>query len=209
MKYLLITEGASDRMLLRPIEWLLDAYCAVDYAGEWANPSVLETGRRDLATRLAECARSFPCDLAFVHRDVDVATTAERRQEINDAVVASGYAVPVVCAIPVRMTEAWFLFSEQAIKRAADNPGSSIRLGLPTSAEAQRRADPKAILETALVEASELAGRKLDSFKRDLGRRKGLVASHTDDFSALRLHQSFVEFEQELIERLRGMGCLR
>lgn len=209
MRYSLITEGPTDRILGRPIDWLLDLHCVGDYSGEWANPNALLNPSRDLQTRLANCKTSYPCDVAFVHRDSDTAGRAHRVTEITDAVAASGYSAKVICTVPVRMTEAWFIFNEDAIRRAADRPRSNVNLALPTNAEAERRADPKLILENALVAASELSGRKLKSFRADLGRRKALVATHIDDFSPLRDQPAFRNFENDVKNALRELGRLR
>ncbi len=209
MRYTLITEGSSDRLLLSPIEWLLDLHCAIEFSGEWVDPGALENNSRELATRLQQAQQYYPCDLAFVHRDVDVFTYDVRRREIVGAVEDSRYAAPVVCTIPVRMTEAWFLFCEEAIRRAADRPSSRIDLRLPTPRELQRRADPKAILNAALVTASETSGRKAAEFRRDLSRRKALVASYIVDYSPLRRHESFVSFERDLRNILDECGWAR
>ena len=198
MHYMLISEGKDDRMLLGPIDWLLGQHCSVEYSGDWANPAALEDSSRELSVRLSQVGRFYPCDLAFVHRDTDTFTYEDRHTEITAALVRSGYGVPVICAIPVRMTEAWFLFDAAAIRRAADKPRSVTQLNLPNHTEAQRRADPKRILEDALVVASELSGRKLDQFKKDIGRRKALVSNHIDDYSSLRAQSAFLKFESDL-----------
>ncbi|HZP66911.1 MAG TPA: hypothetical protein VFB32_11435 [Rudaea sp.] len=204
MRYLLVAEGSDDRMLFGPIEWLLDVHCSVPYRGEWANPAVLENPSRDLPTRLAQVKRFFPCDLAFVHRDVDTFTYDDRASEINRAIASADYSVPVICTIPVRMTEAWFLFNEAAIKQAADRPSSRAQLRLPSHAEVQRRADPKDILTRALIEASDLSGRRLRQFSNDISRRKMLVSNLISDYSPLRAHQSFTKFEADLKQILQA-----
>lgn len=193
-------------MLFGPIEWLLTQHCRDGFGGEWANPGALQDRSRDLNVRFAQVAMAYQCDLAFVHRDTDTFSYSDRHTEISDALSLSGYSSPAVCVIPVRMTEAWFLFDEQAIRRAAGNLNSRARLNLPSHAEAQRRADPKSLLEEALVTASELSGRKLEQFRRDIGRRKRLVSTHINDYSELRAHESFRSLESELVAILRLLG---
>ncbi|UOV01497.1 hypothetical protein [Pseudoxanthomonas mexicana] len=206
MDYVLVTEGGDDRMLNAPIEWLLEQHCEAPFSGEWANPGALEDPSRDLSIRLAQVQRFYPADLYFVHRDTDTFDRARRLGEINDAVRACGFFKPYVCAIPVRMTEAWFLFSEPAIRKASGRGQGQVQLRLPTAAEAERRADPKLILEEKLVLASELSGRKLAQFRSDMGRRKSLVATGIEDFSPLRQHQSFRSFEADLVAALVAGG---
>lgn len=199
LNYLLVSEGSDDRMLHKPIEWLLDQHCGVPYAGQWANPAALSDNSRKLEVRLRQVMHYFPCDLAFVHRDTDTFSYDVRAAEIMAAAVSSGYPTPIVCAIPVRMTEAWFLFDELAIRKAAGNPRSSEQLNLPSFAEVQRRADPKEILTEKLILASGLSGRKLKNFNIQLGEKKSLVSVYIDDYSPLRVQQSFAQLENDLI----------
>ncbi len=206
MRYVLVSEGKSDKMLLQPIEWLLSQHCQGDYSGYWADPSSLDDRSRELHIRMREVKKYYPSDIAFVHRDTDTFTINDRAAEIASGVSDSEYETPYVCLIPKRMTEAWFLFDQQAIKQAADKPRSSTRLILPTSNEAQRRADPKALLEKALIDASELSGRKLDQFKSDISKRKMLVSRFINDYSPLRSHASFQLFEQGLSNLIRAQG---
>lgn len=206
LNYLLVSEGASDRMLQRPIEWLLDKHCSTSYTGGWANPSALERKERELDIRLEQVHKFFPCDIAFVHRDTDTFTVADRTKEIVDAVQDSRYPTPLVCVIPVKMTEAWFLFDEFAIRKAAGKPNSRVQLDLPGCDAVQRRADPKKILDDVLITASELAGRRLKQFKAALGEKKSLVSNYINDYSPLRGHESFCSFEKELIMRLDELG---
>jgi len=198
MQYTLVTEGGSDRALLRPLDWLLTIHCRGPFVGQWANPYALDDSSRDLYVRMSQVQRYFPADLYFVHRDADASNPADRRREIGHALARSGCAIPTVCVIPMRMTEAWFLFRESAIRRAADRKHGTTRLNLPDAAGAQRIANPKKILEDALISACELHGRRLSQFRAELGRRKALVASNIDDFSPLRRHDSFRELEADL-----------
>ncbi|MEQ7416991.1 hypothetical protein ABQF04_15625 [Xanthomonas campestris pv. campestris] len=201
-----MSEGKSDRMLQQPIEWLLGKYCQGEYSGYWANPSSLEDNSRELSKRMYQVGKYYPSDIAFIHRDTDTFTIADRTCEINAGVVEANYLTPYICIIPQRMTEAWFLFDQDAIRRAADKPRSTARLNLPNANEAQRRADPKSLLERALIDASELSGRKLDQFKSDISRRKMLVSTLISDYAPLRAHPSFNSFERELSALIAAQG---
>ncbi len=206
MRYVLVSEGGDDRMLFAPIQWLLEQHCSVPFSGDWANPGALEDKSRDLAIRMSEVKKFFPADLYFVHRDTDTFDRPTRVTEIQTAIVKSGVEQPYVCVVPVRMTEAWFLFSEDAIRRAADRSRGRGPLNLPSHSESQRRADPKAILEDKLALASELTGRRLSQFRAEIGRRKSLVAAGISDYTPLRQHLSFRQFEEELLDILRAFN---
>jgi len=106
------------------------------------------------------------------------------------------------------MTEAWFLFDQDAIRSAAGNPRGRNDLNLPTHAEAARRADPKEILEEALVAASESSGRRLAEFRRDLAARKKMVSEKIENFSPLMVHDSFRRFYDETGAVLRDAGFM-
>ena len=69
--------------------------------------------------------------------------------------------VPVV---PVRMTEAWLLVDEPAIRRVAGNPNGRCALDLPQVSKVETIADPKKLLKQVLATASELSGRRLKRF---------------------------------------------
>jgi hypothetical protein len=94
------------------------------------------------------------------------------------------------------MSEAWLLFTEDAIRLAAGNPYSRCQLDLPTTREAERLADPKHVLFEKLREASELTGRRLRKFDRN--RARAQVAEYIDDFSPLRSFAAFLAFEEDL-----------
>lgn len=206
MRYILVSEGSSDRMLIGPIEWALGIYCQDEFSGEWANPAALDDRSRVLQTRLEQVENYFPCDIAFVHRDTDAQNSVARRVEIQNAINLSGYPSPVVCTIPVRMTEAWFLFDEMAIRRAAGKPSGTVGLRLPSLLEVARRADPKEILENALVTASETAGRRRDKFRSAIGSHKLVLSRLIDDFSDLRTQGAFQDFEGELRDQVAANG---
>ena len=67
----------------------------------------------------------YPCDVLFIHRDADKEPHTVREKEIRNAVaeaLPNELAPSAVCVIPVRMMEAWLLFDEPALRKAADNP---------------------------------------------------------------------------------------
>ena len=83
------------------------------------------TSRRDSQKRIEFALEAYPCDCLFIHRDAERdPTRIPRREEIQKAIesLECQDAVPHVCVVPIRMTEAWLLFDEAAIQRAAGTP---------------------------------------------------------------------------------------
>jgi len=186
-------DGASDRSLRTVLAWVLSNLPVLGSRGfvvQVAGPGT------DLRERLAAAVRHHPCDVLFVHRDAEREPKAKRLEEIRAAATAVGVPafVPVV---PVRMTEAWLLIDEQAIRRAAGNPHGEASLSLPKVARLEGMPDPKGTLRTCLIEASEKTGRRLQQFERDLPERVQRVAELISDFSPLRQLPAFQDFEQE------------
>jgi hypothetical protein len=91
------------------------------------------------------------------------------------------------------MQEAWYLFEERAIRRAAGNPNGTMRLDLPRTDELEKVPDPKKILFDLLREASGLHGRRRKKFSTIGSARR--VAELLDDFSPLRALSAFVALE--------------
>ena len=119
MKFTLLADGSSDRVLIPLLCWCLRRAGLENISSEWADAGRMPVAR-DLAERVAHAVDLYPCDLLFVHRDAEGEDPAVRRDEIRRAASALKYSlVPV---IPVRMTEAWLLFDERAIRLAAGNP---------------------------------------------------------------------------------------
>jgi hypothetical protein len=98
--------------------------------------------------------------------------------------------------IPVRMTEAWLLIDEAAIRRAADNPNGAVPLDIPPVARLESLPDPKATCDALLISASEKSGRRRKMFTRDseLAARRTRIAELIDDFSPLNQLSAFRAF---------------
>lgn len=125
-------------------------------------------------------------------------TYEERSREIATAYAEAGLTVPYVDVIPVRMTEAWMLHDQDAIKLAADNPSGKVTLSLPALKRVHLLPDPKAELEKLLINASELSKRRLKKFKAR--QRMHRLAELIEDFAPLREQASFRRLEQQIIE---------
>jgi len=140
----------------------------------------------------------YPCDVLFVHRDAERESPEVRREEIRVAAVGTdGSIVPVV---PVRMTEAWLLFNESAIRGAAGNPNGRVDLQLPALARVELLPDPKATLHEALRRASELNARRRNRLKP--GEAVHRVADLIDDFGVLEAVPSFRLLQEDIRQAL-------
>ncbi len=134
LRYTLVTDGSSDRALLPIITWLLQQQAelvARDIAPQWADLRRFDK-EPGLAGKIAAALQHYPCGLLFVHRDAESnnpAVIQQRRSEILQAM--NNHQIPYVCAVPVRMTEAWLLHDAGALHRAADNPNSRATIKLP------------------------------------------------------------------------------
>jgi hypothetical protein len=209
LRFTLVAEGPTDAVLLHPLRWLLIA-CGVRKAIEpaWADFRQLPTRPANLQGRIETALQLYPCELLFVHRDADRCPRADRIEEIQHAVqrVASDRLSnrPYVCVIPVRMTEAWFLFDEAAIRRAAGNPAGEVPLSLPSLSKIEDLPDPKASLRGLLREATELPARRLRRFNESQAFRR--LADLIDDFGPVRSLPAFAALESELRMVIRQAG---
>ena len=77
--------------------------------------------------------------LIFVHRDAENASIEGRLREFDDV-----SRLHVVAVIPVRMSEAWILFDNTAIAKAASSPSRCV--DVPKITELEGIADPKSLL---------------------------------------------------------------
>lgn len=136
---------------------------------------------RDVASRLV-AGRTLmadqPLDLLVVHRDVDRSDRPTRLQEILAATRGSG--AEVVPVLPVRMTEAWLLLDDNALRAVAGNPAGRTDLGLPQLGEVERLADPKARLRAALLAASDTTGRRRLRFEQRFGQHRRQLLDRLD-----------------------------
>jgi len=206
LRYTLLSDGSSDRGLLPILTWLLGQHLpAPAIRAEWADLRMVPSPPRALADRISMAVKLHPCDLLFVHRDAERASRSDRVSEIRDAHGQSeAPQFPAVCVVPVRMTEAWLLFNETAIREAAENPGGHVRLALPDLRDIEGLPDPKALLHRLLATATELNWRRRKRFRADIAAQH--VTDHISDFSPLRRLAAFSALEQELRQIIREKG---
>ena len=142
-RFTLVADGKSDEFLLPIIQWTL--VCAGVHAdAQFAAPRRLPQGLT-LAEKLTHAVDRFPCEVLFVHRDAEAQPMANRLREIRDAfteAARSGFNLPAVALIPVRMSEAWLCLHQQAIRKAAGNPAGTVHIPLPKPGNVESVPDP-------------------------------------------------------------------
>lgn len=152
LRYTLLGDGPSDRLLDYPIRWALKVRGVRVEAAQWADLRRVRPKPSGLAARIQVTIDLFPSDLLFLHRDAENESREIRLHEIQQAVAE--LATDHVAIVPVRMTEAWFLHDEDAIRVASGNPNGRVPLSLPKPKRVERVVDPKATLFEALLTAA-------------------------------------------------------
>lgn len=213
LRVTLLTDGPSDQAILPIVRWLLQEHKVyVPMIPQWADPYAMPPSKggqqQTLHDRIQFALRYFECDLLFVHRDAEgpIEKLARRRQEIKQAVAKLDQAwrdLPIVPVVPVRMTEAWFLIDEAALRLAAGNPKGETPLNLPRLNTLEKLADPKDKLKEILRSASGLTRRH----RGDKAARVPLqtVAGYVSTFEPLRQLTAFRQFEADFSTALAGI----
>jgi len=112
----------------------------------------------------------------------------------------------VVPIVPIRMTEAWLLLDEEAIRMVAGRPSGVEPLGLPTASRVEAVADPKARLRSALEMACGPSGRRLRKFKRDFPAHRRQLLERLDRSGPVRKLSAWQALEADTA---RAMAFLR
>jgi hypothetical protein len=198
ISYTLLSDGTSDRALLPILTWLLQENLA-NYAiqPQWADLRPLDKSLRNtLEKRMKLSVELYPCDLLFVHRDAEKEPYGNRVSEIQAAMTKITLPAPVVCVIPVRMTEAWLFSDAAAIRKAASNPNGKNPLNFPLIKKIEGLPDPKEDLYSLLREASGLPPHRLRRFSAQ--ERVYRVSELTSSFTTLRQLKAFSTLESDL-----------
>jgi hypothetical protein len=196
LAYALVADGTSDRALLPVVRWALRR--AVP-GGAFATPVLVVHRSRPVVESVARAREDYRPDLIFVHRDAEHETHERRRREIP----IDGDLVPV---IPVRMTEAWLLIDEGALRAAAGNPRGTVPVDIPPAGRLESIADPKRLLKELLARASALKGRHLARFDREerVQRLAELIVDYSPHFAL----PAFRAFWEDLHEALQVIGVV-
>lgn len=206
----LLCDGSSDRALIPILNWLLRIHltdCAIQW--RWADLRRIDKLQRNtFDQRIKLSLDLYPCDLLFIHRDAEKEPHERRIEEIRTALqcISPYPTIPVICVVPVRMTEAWLLFDMMALRKAASNPNGKTVLQLPDLRKLENEPDPKEVLYELLRQASDLSSRRLKKFSPS--ERIHRVSELIDDFSPLRALSAFQVLEFELQSVLQAQGWL-
>jgi hypothetical protein len=208
MRFTLVSDGPSDRALLYPLKWLLQAKGVNEpIESAWADLRSFPRPFPTLELKIRAAIELFPCDVLFVHRDAEREPRENRVAEIRSAIqhISTDFFAgrPYACVVPVRMTEAWLLFDETAIRQAAGNPNSTTPLNLPLVSRVEDLPDPKAVLNNALIRATDKPHRRLKKFRTGLAVQR--VAELISDYAPLRSTTAFQALETELQTLLGGI----
>jgi hypothetical protein len=202
IRFTLVSDGSSDQALVPILTWVLrQAGVTCELQPQWADLRNLRKPPKLLRDKISKGVELFPCDLLFVHRDAENETWHKRDGEIKaaiDQLRESGFDIPHVCVVPVRMLEAWLLIDAGAIRAAAANPNGKVKLELPKPDSLEGLADPKEDLFQLIRIASGLTGRRLRKLSLSQARRR--VAELMTDFSPLRRLSGFAKLEKSTIE---------
>jgi hypothetical protein len=208
LRYTLISDGSSDRAFLPILNWLLiDLGIKSAIQGKWADLRMLPNPPKSLQEKISVALDLYLCDLLFIHRDTENESREKRLDEIQEAIeLAKITDVPVVSVIPIKMLEAWLLFDQPAIRKAAGNPNGKCQITLPALNKAEELSDPKSELLKILMDASGLKGRRLKKFNETQSIQR--LADLIDDFSPLKDLSAFQALKTDLAETLKKQGWL-
>ena len=197
LRHTLVSDGPTDANLIPIIDWTLKQAAGVQLSeGRHADFWRLPEKPQNTTERMLKAVELFPCEILFVHRDAEKALPQTRYDEVRIAFDQAGVRLPAVAVVPVRMLEAWLCFDESAIRKASGNPNGKSPLNLPTLKRAESRPDPKKDLKEALLNASELSGRRRKKFNTAAAFWR--VVDFIEDFSPLRELPSFQAFEKSI-----------
>lgn len=204
LRLTLLADGRGDACLLVLLRWLVsEAMCDVQIEPVFADLGNMRQPPKTLDARIRAAIELYPCDLLFVHRDAEAQPVDDRIGEIRRAIGAAMTVDRWVPVVPVRMTEAWLLVDERAIRVAAANPSGRVALELPPLSRLETLSSPKEVLRRALEKASERTGRRLQQFRRDMGQHVQRVAQLMQQKEKLRELPAFKRLEKDTREALR------
>lgn len=204
IRYVLLSDGSSDKMLMPILDWLLRRYCP-NYAleSDWADLRRLTCHPKTLPDRIRLTLELYDPDILFIHRDVEGQSFELRHQEIVNALEGQT-RTPAVCVIPMRMQEAWLLFNESSIRKAAGNPNGRMPLQLPPIGTIEALPNPKGVLFDLISNASGLSSTRQKKLRPQ--KLAHLISQSIDDFTPLNQISAFRALEQELSGVVRDAG---
>lgn len=122
IRYTLIADGSSDKVLMNVIKWLLDdLYPEIPNKGTFGDFRNLRNPPKkgDVKRQVQYAQHFYPFDILFYHRDAESNKNnivEERIAEIIEQ-LEEDIIPKTVCIIPIKMMENWLLLDETAIKK--------------------------------------------------------------------------------------------
>ena len=178
LRALYLCDGTSDRPIGRHLETLC-AQVGVSVEVVPFPSSLIAAGSVEVRLRRV-LAEDPEFEIIFVHRDAEDPDPAPRFLEIQGAAIAVAFAGAVIGVVPVRMTEAWLLLDEHAIRTVAGKPRGTANLHLPAPGNVERLADPKTALQDALLTAAEVSGRRRKSTRQNFDYHRRTLSERLD-----------------------------
>jgi hypothetical protein len=198
--FVLVGEGSTDDGLIPHLENLCIELGASEVTGTSLDFQRLERPiRKTVAAKLQAAMQLEPtANLFFIHRDADSQDPTPRISEISEAVSRCSLEKSWVSVVPVQETEAWLLLDEVAIRTVAGRPRGRHPLDLPHPREVEAVTRPKEKLQEALVNASELSGRRLAKFRREFPDQRRLLLQRMPTGGALSEVRSWIRLREGL-----------
>ena len=193
MTYTLVADGRSDAVLLPIITWCLKQHKVNSVVEQWADFTRIPRPR-NTEERLRTALDLYPCDALFVHRYAEGQSSKKRREEIAHAL--RDISIRHIPVVPIRMTEAWLLADEIAIRSAAGNPNGRESLNLPEVRRLEDLTDPKKTLYDALTKASGRNTRRQARFR--VRQRVHNIPMYIDDYSNLNVLSAFQVLQRDI-----------
>lgn len=204
----MLADGSSDEPLGRHVEALARRHAVNLVVVTPAFDRMHDPPGRRVRARLERMLRiDHEFDVLIVHRDAERASVAHRLDEIRAATLSAGIDWPTIPVIPVRMTEAWLLLDERAIREVAGRPTGKDPLDLPSLANVESDPDPKARLQRALATASGLSGRRLREFRRDFPEYRRQLLDRLDRTGPVRDLQAWQALERATRDAMTGLSA--
>lgn len=200
VQFALLCEGTSDAALVAVLRRLLLEAGADSAIGE-AIP-LTGTIRRKFEHLIAG---GKPPQLVFVHRDSDTRDPEPRYDEIRHGAEEAGWSGPVVCVVPIQMTEAWLLTSADEIRSVAGRANGRAPLNLPNLSEIERTSDAKARLRHAYLTASETTGRRRRTAESSFSSRRTVLLDRLDINGGVSQLASFDRLRRDLATALASL----
>ena len=200
-RFLLVCEGSSDARLAFHIQRLFEScgHPRPDF-------NISRDGRLSVQKISSGLALASQYDVLFIHRDADRASADARYREITVAVQQAECDGHWVGIVPVRMTESWLFLDEVAIRRAAGNPNGRIELDLPSPAEAERMADPKSALRSAIIVGAEVQGRRRRALTKRLPAIRDQLLENLPVGGPLEQLHSWTRFRDDTVAALNQIS---